>query len=220
MMKKNKLTTYLLNIVGEILLVVIGILIAVQIDHQIEAGKEREREEFLKSEINREMKLNLERFELSQKSIQGVVDAGNELVEIFPLSASKLKSEKFKIFPDFLLNPSYDPSNGVINSIINSGEINLLRDEELRQLIVTWNDAYNDYKEEEFMAWTNGYKLMDWLSENFPNPRYVKPEYDAIDYRILQSKIGKKVDMYIYTVEGEDCLKLKSHIVRMIELTE
>lgn len=218
-MKEKKIIPFLLNALGEILLVVAGILIAVQIDHSIEAGKERAREDFLKTEINREMTLNLERFENSQQEIQKVVDTGHKLTAQFPLSKSVLQSNDFRIFPNFLTNPSYDPSHGTIKSIISSGDLNLIQNEELRLLIVTWNDLYNDYKEEEYIAWSNGYKLMDWLSENFPNPKYASPDYKTINYRLLQSKIGEKIDIYGYTLEGDERDALKLHMERMIELT-
>lgn len=51
-MSENKFTTYFLYAVGEIILVVIGILIAIQIDHWNENRKQRKIERAYLSEIS------------------------------------------------------------------------------------------------------------------------------------------------------------------------
>lgn len=224
LMSQNKFTTYFLYAIGEVLLVVVGILIAVRIDAWSEYQKEREQEAFIISEINREMKENLIRFDSVQSNILRTVEAGNRLVELFPFSPEFFKDQesynKFSVlFPEFLYNASYDPSNGSITSVINSGNINLIQDVELRTLIVNWQDLLNDYKEEELVAWKYGYQFMDWLTENFQNPQYTEPDFSSINYRAFQGKIGQKLSLYNYAYDGTEKKALEFHIKRMIELT-
>lgn len=223
-MSQNKFTTYFLYAIGEVLLVVVGILVAVRIDAWSEYQKEREKEAFILGEINREMKENLIRFDSTQIKILRTVEAGKGLIELFPFSPESFKNQasynKFtRLFPLFLYNGSYDPSNGSITSVINSGDINLIQDEELRALIVNWQDLLNDYKEEELVAWNYGYQFMDWLTENFQNPQYTEPDYENINYRAFQGKIAQKISLYDYAYTGAEKKALYDHIKRMIELT-
>ena len=65
LLTNNKLSKYLLYAVGEILLVVIGILIALQIDNLNEYRKDREEERELLLQLRSEYQSNLE--QLNQK---------------------------------------------------------------------------------------------------------------------------------------------------------
>ena len=55
LMEQNKIRTYLLYAVGEILLVVIGILIALQINNWNEQRKEKQQEEIYLESLHQEM---------------------------------------------------------------------------------------------------------------------------------------------------------------------
>ena len=220
-MNENNLGKTLVYAIGEILLVVVGILIAVQIDHWNEDRKDREREAFLVKEINRDMVANLSELEQSMETFKRVEKGGKEIMKMYPLTKEKVLSAEFgRSFQDFLYNPSYDPSQGIINSIVNSGNINLIRNDSLRVLLLTWEDVYQDYKEEELVAWNFGYELMDWLAENFPNPEHTSTDLNSFNFRTFQGKIAEKTSRYGWTINGEDNQRLRAHIEKIIELTE
>lgn len=65
LVSENKITTYLLYAVGEIILVVVGILIAVQIDHWSEARKDLEKQNLYLLEILADLKKNEQEINLS-----------------------------------------------------------------------------------------------------------------------------------------------------------
>lgn len=206
--------------IGEILLVVIGILIALQINNWNSDNEDRKRESFLINQIHIEMQDNLEQFNSVQKSIKTLTQAGLEIVSMFPLDSEKMKQNKFLTnFPEFLYCPSFDPYQGTVKSIISSGNLNLIQSDSLRKLIVTWEDVVGDYREEEQMAWEFGYNLMEWAADHFPNPRFVKLEYDKINFRGLQARMGEKISRYQYCLVGEDGKKLKKHIETLLKLT-
>ncbi|WP_120199540.1 DUF6090 family protein [Ichthyenterobacterium magnum] len=58
MIKENKVSKYMLYAIGEIILVVIGILIALQINNWNERKKERAKEQAFLKEINLDFKSN------------------------------------------------------------------------------------------------------------------------------------------------------------------
>ena len=43
---------------------------------------------------------------------------------------------------------TYNPSNSVTNSLINSGNYELIQNDTLRNYLVTWQDVYQDFLEE------------------------------------------------------------------------
>ena len=206
--------------VGEIVLVVIGILIALQINNWNNKRLDNEREAFLLQQINIEMTDNLRQFNNIQKRIKAISVAGSRIIEIFPLNSEKVQQEVFlNNFSEFLYCPTFDPYQGTIKSIINTGDLNLIQNDSLRKLIITWEDVLADYKEEEHVAWQYGYNLMDWSADNFPNPRFVEWDFNDLDFRGLQSRMGEKVNRYMYCVEGDDGFLLHSHINSIINLT-
>lgn len=217
---ENRFSKYLLYALGEIVLVMIGILLALQVNTWNSKREAKASEAILVQQIHVEMKDNLEQFSSIQLSIENLVNAGLEIVSVFPLNAEKMEQEPFSSsFRDFLFCPSFDPYQGTIKSIISSGNLNLIQNDSLRKLIVTWEDVLSDYKEEEKIAWAYGYHFMEWATDNVPNPRFVNPRWKTVNYRSLQAKMGEKINRYQFCIEGEDVQKLKNHIQTMIELT-
>ena len=220
LIEKNNMGKYFKYAIGEILLVVIGILIALQINNWNNGRLDREREAFLLQQINVEMKDNLKQFNYIQKRIKSLVEAGSTIIDMFPLNADKIQQESFNTnFPEFLYCPSFDPYQGTIKSIINTGDLNLIQNDSLRKLIITWEDILEDYKEEEHIAWQYGYSLTEWATDHFPNPRTVERDMSKIDLRGLQARIGEKTFRYNWCVEGEDGKILSAHIESIINLT-
>ncbi|NQZ44749.1 MAG: hypothetical protein HRT65_10595 [Flavobacteriaceae bacterium] len=220
LLSENKFSKYLLYALGEIILVVIGILIALQINNWNTDRLDRDRERFLIQQMNVEMQDNLKQFNEVQQNILVLVNAGETIATEFPLDSEKVQQKAFLAnFRDFLYCPSFDPYQGTIRSIINSGDLNLIQNDSLRKLIVSWDDVIKDYKEEERMAWEYGYGITEWAADHFPNPEHVSPTTEGFDFRGLQSRIGEKIGRYRWCIEGEDVKRLHAHLTAMIEMT-
>jgi hypothetical protein len=50
---------------------------------------------------------------------------------------------------------TYNPSNGVAKSILDNSTFDVIRNDELRRLLIRWNDMLVDYQEEEVRAFHN-----------------------------------------------------------------
>jgi hypothetical protein len=50
---------------------------------------------------------------------------------------------------------TFNPSKGVTNALMNSSTFNLISNDELRQLLISWDDIVTDYQEEEIYAYNN-----------------------------------------------------------------
>ena len=141
LLDEGNLKGYVVYAFGEILLVVIGILIALQINNWNEERKNKIKEiEYLKA-LQKEFHLNL--FELERdikglKRIRGNIKeaikyTGPVDVEINNMELSKL------IRAVFAENTEYEPQIGVVEGIINSGNLNRISNEELRSNLAGWN---------------------------------------------------------------------------------
>ncbi|MDX1471716.1 MAG: DUF6090 family protein, partial [Flavobacteriaceae bacterium] len=150
---QNKAGKYLLYAIGEILLVVLGILIALQINSWDQRNKNREREAFILKELHSEFLKNKEQFNRCMQVHQNAYEGCQEIVDQFPIdidivNLDSLSANLQKIFRAFTFNPS----NGTINSLINTSSFELISNQELRQLLISWEDVVEDYREEEIYA--------------------------------------------------------------------
>ena len=145
----NKFSKYLLYAIGEILLVVLGILIALQIDNWNEDRKTREAEHDLllnlKEEVITNRALLAEAISYTSKSMGGA----RQVVEIYQTGHSAYTPSEL----DSLLGIcqwawTYDPVMGVPISIRTSGQINSIRNPELRLFVASFEEMAHDVQEE------------------------------------------------------------------------
>jgi len=136
--------------IGEIVLVVIGILIALQVNDWNDYRKGLVRRNSLLKSLRVEFTQNLDQLD--------TVLAYDSLVVESSLEFLRLESDdpivKDSSYMALLLqntswNWTYDPQNGALRSGISSGDINLITNEELINALFGWRDVVADAKENE-----------------------------------------------------------------------
>jgi len=150
LLSENKLSKYLLYAIGEIVLVVIGILIALSINNW-----------------NEQKKNNKIEFETLQSLKEDLISSRNQLIE-------KTKDTKERVVFDSLvllhinerqlgidmdsLNflvtenlspPTFDPEEGILNEIISTGKLTIIQSQEIRSFVSSWNMNMKEIKELE-----------------------------------------------------------------------
>lgn len=147
MLTENKMGRYLKYAIGEIILVMIGILLALQVNTW-NTNRELKKEEakILKS-LHQEFSKNLDKFNIiynshlkRKKTIEYVMSA-----ETQKLSADSLVTLMNRINANW----TYDPFQGIYNSVIGSGKIELISNDSLKTKLATIQDLIKDYQEEE-----------------------------------------------------------------------
>ncbi len=137
LLSENKFSKYLLYAIGEIILVVIGILIALQINNWNEGKKSQAKEHFVLSEIKSDLDLNI-------KSLNGIVYTDNNSMDNC-INALKIvidNLEHTKVYHDSLANhfwltfrfPVFDIKSSGYESLTSIG-IDLISDDTLRSNI-------------------------------------------------------------------------------------
>jgi hypothetical protein len=146
LLNEGKTTKYFKYAIGEIILVVIGILIALQINNWNEYRKDRVKEQVLLTQLKREYNSNL--IQLNEKI---------EMRKIMIQSASRLLymiDHKDQVVPDSIsyylsftrMSPTFDP---IKNDLINSAKLEFIQNEDLKTMLTAWGSNEEQLEEAE-----------------------------------------------------------------------
>ncbi|WP_411768400.1 DUF6090 family protein [Winogradskyella sp. A3E31] len=167
---ENKTSKYFKYAIGEIILVVIGILIALQLNNWNEQRKASQAEKNLLIGLQNEFKLNLEKIDGSVELNQTNIDACFRITEM--IRDNTLEKQTVKL--DSLLGrlgviSSFDARRAVTDEIINSGKLDILKNDALRVLITRWPAELEEAREDiGFTVMNYNNNLMPFLIDNFP----------------------------------------------------
>jgi hypothetical protein len=146
-MFKSKFGTYLFYALGEIPLVVIGILLAVQIDNWNENRKTRESEQLMLKALLAEMTDNRKYLLTTMAFEEGGKNAALKLKDIYNTDHHKFKTNQLdSLFGQLLRNISYDPRVSVINSIKLSGQLGTIRNSKIQDFITSFEEFVSNTK--------------------------------------------------------------------------
>ena len=157
LINEGKTSRYVRYAVGEFLLIVAGILVALQIQNWNEERKlEQQRAELIAGLIT-DFRINLERAEASRKETDQVVQIVRSMMESVMKNDPNISKESLYSFHTALNTPvTYRPLLGRYNSAISDGSITLLDEPSVHELFI------------EFIE-TNGHfqRIRQFALENF-----------------------------------------------------
>jgi hypothetical protein len=142
LLTENKFSKYLLYAFGEIILVVIGILLALQVNNWNEDRKVKMKEKSYLQRFQQELGLNLNEMDrLIQQSDDVLVKIDSLMAlhfgEIPPVS-HKTFNQLAKNSVDYLV---YQSAEATIEDLIGSGELDIIEDAQIRESIATWKSG-------------------------------------------------------------------------------
>ncbi|WP_462253591.1 DUF6090 family protein [Ekhidna sp.] len=227
LLKEGKFKSFLLYTVGEVFLVVIGILIALKIDAWNKEEDARAKEAFLLQELHQDFIKNKIQFDTIQTRWEEILGYSNQVLAMLPID-SKEKWQKFNIWEPRMNVPTFNPYNGSIESIIRSSSIEVIKNDTLRRLLVSWNDVLDDYiEEEQAYKLFVGQKYELFVMEN-ANVRSVimnHPDNFEINKKVFQSKVFENIMImrhrYIQiTVDAMKNEEIGNHMNEILRLTK
>ena len=148
-METGKTGKYFKYAIGEIILVVIGILIAIQLNEwRLDSSNSKQKQIVLKA-------LQLE-FEANLKQLDTVLFYIEKAPKTYPLAIEMIKNPDSNYSDQYvssvIVNLSYtwtfNPSNGALRSAISSSQVHLLENNRLIELLFSWEDVVKDSEEE------------------------------------------------------------------------
>lgn len=153
---KSNIKNYILYSIGEIGLVVIGILIALSIDNWNEERKDLIKEQQILTQLRDEFKSNLLQLEEKISTRKSIIGASHNVLKDIDNPDISNKDSLMNRLSLLMIDPTFDP---IINDLIGSGNIRLIRNEKLKRLLTNWSSDVIALQEVE-RRWT---KLADEL---------------------------------------------------------
>ncbi|MBU2922917.1 hypothetical protein KO504_16325 [Winogradskyella psychrotolerans] len=159
MIREHRASKYLLYAIGEIILVVIGILIALQINNWNQELANKKEEQTIIKNLNLEFKKNIISVQEYIKHHKTILSDTRVLIDLVGEPEEVLN--KFNL--DSLLAQSinywsYKPSQSVVLDVISSGKLNLISSDSLRLQFFEWSS--NLEKNEE------NYNTLDEINQS------------------------------------------------------
>lgn len=150
LLSENKFSKYLFYAIGEIVLVVIGILIALQINNSNEIRKNRNKEKVILETLLSDLKTNEKLIEEGFADYEWKTSLSEKMANLF---GNEFEKEKL-VFIDSILYWSAEYSsieliNNSILSLTTSDRLELLQNQSLKQQIVKYPTYIELYKERE-----------------------------------------------------------------------
>jgi Family of unknown function (DUF6090) len=159
LMVKNNTGKYLKYAIGEIVLVVIGILIALQVNNWNQERKSKKEGSRILQELYIEFSDN--RTVLKERIL--VIENANQSIITLLNFINKEKETILNVNLDSLISSSlkygnYNPSNSTIQELIGSGKLNLIDSKLLKKNLYDWlqllKDSDEDFKNQDQQATT------------------------------------------------------------------
>lgn len=143
---KNRTGRYLKYAIGEIVLVVIGILIALQINNWNEDRKTRLEESILLKNLLIDFKDNKKELEADIAGKIKVIGSINTLYEIISKEVNFSDSEIDSLLNITMTVINFTTSRNTLSAITGNGKIDIIRNEQLKNLFSKWTYAENKNK--------------------------------------------------------------------------
>jgi len=233
----NKPGKYLRYAIGEIVLVVIGILIALQINNNNELRKQRVRELHYLENINTDLQINLSQIEKYIEVRTKRIESANIILEHFegnPISdpvAFNMHTINIYTWRKFYQN------NNTFQELTNSGNLALISNDYIKNGLLNMESLYKilKYEEEHFrydseiLLYEPSYEVLDFnpLVKNFTyqvsngeageNIKITANNFDGL-ITDLKQKNGFVMAVYEFNVMNTQLEEMKKISEELIEL--
>jgi hypothetical protein len=137
-------------------IVIVGsILLALTVDEWWEGRELRQAEKAILVRLAEEFDANAAQLEEKGGQHQESLACGEALLEVTgPLAGGDIPLDSLSaLYWNFFRTPTFDPEDGVLNSLITSGGMGIITNDNLRTALAGWPSLVKDLKEDEDRAW-------------------------------------------------------------------
>jgi hypothetical protein len=231
-LSENKFNKYLIYAIGEIILVVIGILIALGINNWKENQTEIKQQNLIFENLNLELNNNLKNLNSAIEFSETYINSTEYLLlSMNNKATNKFKSEKLDSLLSTFGFSQWKRTNLNIKSLENSGRLNSVENNELKRLIYDWLSLIEDLELLERRSDYSFQYYVDFIKKN--------GSWREIDKYMLERVQGSQLlqsnDHLLLSSEFENCVndlnifethkynrykKIKVTLNQLIEYTE
>ena len=211
LLNEGKTSNYFKYAIGEIVLVVIGILIALQINTWSNNRELKKEELQVMKSLHQEFSENLVKFD---KVYSVHLERNKDIETVMSIKPRELSRDSLGSLINGTSgnNFTFDPYQGIYNSVINSGKIEIISNDLLKEKISRIEDLINDYQEEEHHSKNfvinnlHPYILSEEIFDNFnlgqPNYSITKEEELRIKDKYIKFITSKKYESILFYLKS------------------
>lgn len=150
-LREGAFTRYALYALGEVLLIIVGILAALWIDNSRQERNEAALEKFYLEGLQDEFHSSLIKLDTLIAVNRNTYEMARGLLHRIP--DAETKEDEAALAPmliqAFSYSIAYNPNNSLLNEMINSGRLQTLSDPELRQYLTSWESFVESVNRQE-----------------------------------------------------------------------
>lgn len=210
----------------EILVLIIGIYGAFELENWNDSVNNTQKSESLRRGLIAEFENNLSDLNTALRVHARSAESGIEFLRLISAKEEVYSDTGDSLMKAFFNAWTFNPRNGALRTGVSSGDIHLLADEALLELLFEWEDMVNDAVEDEKYGVNN---LLNFLYQ--PNPYLewqnilgteAQPWIDSSDYEKLLAEASFKyfVSVQIVFHQGahKELIQLKKANEKILEL--
>jgi hypothetical protein len=226
-MGENKTGKYFKYAIVEIMLVVLGILIALQINNWNENRINNNKETAVLANIHKEFKQNKIQLDSVISQHKKVHLNCAKIIRQFPIKSKPqpavLDSLAVQLWWSYG-GITFNPSQTSIKALASTSSFDIIKNDTLRDLLISWNDLITDYQEEELRSRDHIWDQYDpYLSKHFDwnfNFKDERNDFDALQTLEFEYLVKNRYDLInqILNTSGE-LQKVQETLDKIIELT-
>jgi hypothetical protein len=204
LISENRFSKYLIYATGEIILVVVGILIALSLNNWKEGRREHQEELETLQQLREEFRANLLQLDEKISMRTAMVNAGTMLLGYHDNRSTIIRDSVVVYLARTTVAPTFDP---ITNDLISGGRLYLIQNLELRSKLSKWpSDLVQVTEEEE--AWIsilrNNY--LPYLYDHYPVRNITAAKWNRLDVvqTLLLDKTNTKRNVFSTSKEQVD----------------
>jgi hypothetical protein len=185
LLSEGKTAKYFKYAIGEIILVVAGILIALQINTWNQDKQNRKQEAQVLSQLLTEYANNLDQLNSKIYIRQEVIKSSSILLNYRNRDQNEIDVDSFNLHVSRMITrPTFDPELGVTNELNNSGRLYLIQNPVLRNKITSFNSLISEVQEEERVIFNHVENLLyPFIIEHYQTGRVVAQFLDDEEFK-------------------------------------
>lgn len=149
LVSENKVSKYLLYALGEIILVVIGILIALQINNANELRKERNKEIHYLKNIKTDLQLNIENIDRFIETRNNQIQSASTVLEYYEGKPLQDLDDLTNNLLNVYIWKKFYQINNTFQELTNSGNLALISNDSIKNSLLNLDAMYKELKGEE-----------------------------------------------------------------------
>mgnify|MGYP000495333974 CR=1 FL=1 len=192
MIKENRVRKYILYAIGEIILVVIGILIALQINNTNEAKQERAKEIHYLKNIKTDLQLTISELDLFISARNAQIESANRVISHFEGKPIDDVNVFIKDIVDIYTWQRFFLIDNTFQELTNSGNLAIISNDSIKNALLNMQTMYKKikYNEDHFR-----YDAEVTLYEPSYNMIDIYPLSKNYFYQITNGNMGENVKM-------------------------